>query len=518
MITTSLAISIPESRMLECGDVVGCGGWGVTANAARDAVTPHPPLPTLSARLRFRAVVAFPLFFLAACHFAPKHVQPPLPTPVAYDASTNPATGTRALDLGWRDFFADPRLEALIEAALVHNRDLAVAVARIEQARGFYRIQGAERYPAPVIAAGASRSHNGRNAAGVPNANDVTIDRASVNIAVNQFELDFWGRVRDLTESARADYLATVQAQRAFRLSLIQDVASTYLASIETAEQIRLADTTVRSRREGVRITQVRFRAGLTSALDLHQAESLLAQAEASLAALRLTQVQVNNQLLLLVGGPVAGPLPAALPLTQQTTSTALAAGLPSELLLARPDVLAAEERLRSAEASIGAARAAFFPSISLTGVFGFASSALNSLVGSDGMTWSYAPTLLTPIFNRGRLRGNEIVARAEGQIAVADYERTIQVAFQEVSNALAGRQHLADQVAAQERGTVAQRQIAALARTRYIEGVVNFLEVLDAERSLFASEQQLLRLRRASVENLVALYVSLGGGAVERR
>jgi len=463
-------------------------------------------------------LVSVPLLFLAACHFAPEHVQRPLPTPVAYDAAAAPATGTRAVDIGWRDFFADPRLDALIAAALVHNRDLAVSVARIEQARGFYRIQGAERYPAPVVAAGASTSHNGRDAAGIPNAGGVTIDRASINVAVNQFELDFWGRVRDLTASARADYLATVQAQRAFRLSLIQDVASTYLATIETAEQIRLADTTVRSRREGVRITQVRFRAGLTSALDPNQAESLLAQAEASLAALRLTQVQLNNQLLLLVGGPVAGPLPPPLPLNQQTTATVLAAGLPSELLLARPDVLAAEERLRSAEASIGAARAAFFPSISLTGVLGFASSSLNSLFGSDGLTWSYAPSLLTPIFNRGRLRGNAIVARAEGQIAVADYERTIQVAFQEVSNALAGRQHLADQVAAQERATVAERQIATLARTRYIEGVVNFLEVLDAERSLFASEQQLLRLRRANVENLVALYVALGGGAVERR
>jgi outer membrane protein, multidrug efflux system len=325
-------------------------------------------------------------------------------------------------------------------------------------------------------------------------------------------------RLRDLTGPTPPDYLATVQAQRAFRLSLIQDVAATYLASIETAEQIRLADTTVQSRRAGVRIAQVRFRSGLTSALDLHQAESLLAQAETALAGLRLTQVQLNNQLLVLVGGPVPGSLPPPLPLTQQTAPTALAAGLPSELLLARPDVLAAEERLRSAEASIGAARAAFFPTISLTGVLGFASNALNTLVGNDGQTWSYAPTLVTPIFNRGRLRGNAIVARAEGEIAVADYERTIQVAFQEVSNALAGRQHLADQVAAQERGTVAQRQIAALARTRYIEGVVSYIEVLDAERNLFASEQQLLRLRRANVENLVALYVALGGGAVERR
>ena len=337
-------------------------------------------------------------------------------------------------------------------------------------------------------------------------------------MGVSSFELDFWGRVRDLSESARSEYLATVQAQRAFRLSLIQDVAAAYLASIETAEQIRLADTTVQSRREGVRIAQVRQRAGLTSALDLRQAESLLAQAEAALAGLHLTQVQANNLLFVLVGGPVTQPLPAPLPLAEQRSPTVLAAGLPSELLLARPDVLAAEERLRSAEASIGAARAAFFPSISLTGALGFASSALNTLVGNDGLSWSYGPSIAAPIFNRGRIRGNVTVARAEGQIAVADYERTIQVAFQEVSNALAGRRFLADQVAAQERGTQAQRQIAALARSRYLEGVVSYIEVLDAERNLFAAEQALLRLRRADAENLIALYVALGGGAIEQR
>jgi outer membrane protein, multidrug efflux system len=469
-------------------------------------------------RRRAPIVLVLALSFVSACHFAPPHAQNPLPTPTAYAVDSVAPGGTRAVDIAWRDFLVDPRLDALIDAALVHNRDLAASVARIEVARGFYRIQGADRFPSPVVSAGATRSHSGEAASGIPGAGERTVDRASVSVAASAFELDFWGRVRDLTEAARADYLATVQAQRAFRLSLIQDVASTYLASIETAEQIRLADTTVQSRREGVRIAQVRQRAGLTSALDLHQAESLLAQAEAALAGLRLTQVQVNNALLVLVGGPVAGPLPEPRSLEQQTSPTLLAAGLPSELLLSRPDVLAAEERLRAAEASIGAARAAFFPSISLTGALGFASSALNTLVGNDGLTWSYGPNLAAPIFNRGRLRGNVLVARAQGQIAVADYERTIQVAFQEVSNALAGRRHLADQVAAQERGTIAQRQIAALARTRYLEGVVSYIEVLDAERNLFAAEQQLLRLRRANAENLVTLYVALGGGMVERR
>jgi multidrug efflux system outer membrane protein len=458
-------------------------------------------------------LLALPL--ASACSFAPRHAQPPLPTPAGFPirGDVTGAAGARASRLEWRQYLPDPRLDALIETALTRNRDLVASVARIEQARGFYRIQGAERFPSPVVTAGASRSHVGSEASGFQGGGDITTDRASIGVSAPAFELDFWGRVRNLTEAARADYLATVQAQRAFQLSLIQDVAATYLASIETAEQIRLADTTVKSRREGVRIAQVRARAGLTSALDLHQAESLLAQAEAALASVRLAQVQIDNQLMVLVGGPITGPLPAPLSLERQTSPTPLLEGIPSEVLLSRPDVLAAEERLRAAEANVGAARAAFFPNISLTGAFGFASSALNTLVGNDGMTWTYGPSLTAPIFNRGRLRGNVQVARAERRIALADYERAIQVAFQEVSNALAGRRYLAEQVAAQERGTIAQRQIAALARTRYLEGVVSYIEVLDAERNLFASEQQLLRLRRANAENLVALYVALGGG-----
>jgi multidrug efflux system outer membrane protein len=458
-------------------------------------------------------LLALPL--ASACSFAPRHAQPPLPTPAGFPirGDVTGAAGARASRLEWRQYLPDPRLDALIESAFTRNRDLVASVARIEQARGFYRIQGAERFPSPVVTAGASRSHVGSEASGFQGGGDITTDRASIGVSAPAFELDFWGRVRNLTEAARADYLATVQAQRAFQLSLIQDVAATYLASIETAEQIRLADTTVKSRREGVRIAQVRARAGLTSALDLHQAESLLAQAEAALASVRLAQVQIDNQLMVLVGGPITGPLPAPLSLERQPRPTPLLEGIPSEVLLSRPDVLAAEERLRAAEANVGAARAAFFPNISLTGAFGFASSALNTLVGNDGMTWTYGPSLTAPIFNRGRLRGNVQVARAERRIALADYERAIQVAFQEVSNALAGRRYLAEQVAAQERGTIAQRQIAALARTRYLEGVVSYIEVLDAERNLFASEQQLLRLRRANAENLVALYVALGGG-----
>ncbi len=465
-------------------------------------------------------IAALLLAATSACNFAPPHVQPPLPTPPVYDPSLNVADGRppRAPEIGWREFFRDPRLNALIRTALDYNRDLQVAVGRIDVARGLYRIQGADRVPTIVGTAGIQRTYSGATASGFPSSSSFTLDRGSIGVSVSSFELDFWGRVRNLTDAARANYLATVQAQRAFQLSLIQDVAATYFAQLETAEQIRLADTTVKSRREVLRIATVRQRAGLTSALDVRSAESLLAQAEAARAALGLLQVQFNTQLQVLVGAPVPGPLPAPLSIGQQTDTTLLGAGLPSELLLVRPDILGAEETLRASEANIGAARAAFFPSISLTGAWGFASSALNTLTGFDGLTWNAGTSASTPIFNRQRLRGNADVARAQGRIALAEYERTIQVAFKEVTDALAGRRYLAEQVAAQERATVADRAIAQLALARYREGVASYLEVLDAERTLFASEQQLLRLRRTNQENLVALYIALGGGVIERR
>lgn len=453
-----------------------------------------------------RTAVLLTIVLLGACRqFAPPHVRPELPTPEAYPPALagDAAAGIRAPELDWRSFFVDERLEALITAALEHNREMAIAVAQIEQARGFYRIQDASRLPTAVAGADAS----------IGRAGGETNDRYAIDVSVSAFELDFWGRVRNLSEAARSEYLATVQGQRAFRLVLIREVASAYLLSLEASERIAIAEATVKTREEGLEIARVRLDAGITSALEYRQAESLLTQAQAELAGLRLLEARNAHALAVLVGGPVPSPLPEAVPLAQQVTTEAVAPGLPSELLTARPDIIAAEERLRAARADIGAARAAFFPSISLTGLFGFASSDLGALFGADGLTWNFGPSVTLPIFNRGRLHGNLTVAEANEAIAIASYERTVQVAFREVADALAGRRYLAEQVAAQERGTRAQRVIAELARTRYREGVVRYLEVLDAERNLFAAEQALLQLRRAQADNLVALYIALGGG-----
>jgi len=456
------------------------------------------------------------------CQMAPPDVLPPWPTAATYpaDYAGEPSPGARASQLGWRDFFVDPRLEALVTTALERNRDLTIALERVEEARGQYQIENAARLPSVVATGDATRSRIGSGS--VPGAGDEAFtpnrrDRFTSGVTAPTFELDFWGRVRNLSESARSSYLASVEAQRTFQLTLVRQVAGTYLASIEADERIRLAESVVASRKEGLEIAAVRLRAGLTSELEFRQAESLLTQAEAERAAVRLNKAQSDNLLAVLVGGPIPGNLPPPMPLGQQASLERLAEGLPSDLLAARPDITAAEERLRAARASVGAARAAFFPSITLTGNAGYASLSLDELVGNDGMAWSYGPAINLPLFNRGRLRGNETVAEARENMAVATYERTIQVAFQEVSDVLAGRRYLAEQVDAQTRGATAQRQIAELARMRYKEGVVAYLEVLDAERNLFTSEQALLRLRRAQAENLVALYVALGGGVREK-
>ncbi|WP_157219330.1 efflux transporter outer membrane subunit [Flavisphingomonas formosensis] len=458
-------------------------------------------------------------FMLAACDMAPKHVRPALPTAPAYPADTaQPAGEIRAADIGWRDFFVDPQLKILIATALEHNRDLAVSVARIQEARGQYRIQEAERLPELDANGAYTRSRVG--AASLSGQGAVPAGRSGVeysnysaSVGVSSFELDFWGRVKNLSKAARESYFSTVQAERAFRLSLIRDVATTYLAAREADEQIALAERTVKSREDGLHIAKLRLDAGVTSALDYRQAETLLTQAQTSLASLRLSLAQNRNALEVLTGQPLAGDLPPPLPLEGQRLDRAIVPGLPSDLLDNRPDIISAEDSLKAARANVGAARAAFFPRITLTGDAGFSSTSLDKLVGKDGLGWSFGPSISLPIFDWGATKGNLDVAKARENIAVATYEKTVQTAFQEVADALAGRRWLADQVAAQQRAVVAQTQLADLARTRYANGVAEYLEVLDAERNLFSAQQALIQLHRAEEQNLVSLYVALGGG-----
>lgn len=442
---------------------------------------------------------------------APRHERPALSTEPVYDPEYRPEGAVDPAALRWQDYFADPRLKALIGSALANNRDLAAATARIEQARAQYRIQDSQRFPAPVASGEASRSRTpGDQTFGVMPS---TQDRFSVGVAVTSFELDFWGRLANLSEAARSEYLATIAAQRAFRLSLISDVAETYVALVEAEEQIALAEATTRSREEGLRIANLRLDAGVTSALPYRQAETLLTQAQSQREAQRLEAARTGNLLVVLVGGRMPADLPTGQPLAEQRLAEDLDAGLPSRLLLARPDIIAAEERLRGARANIGAARAAFFPTISLTGTFGFASTALDRLFNGANKSWSYGGGVSLPIFDWRAREADLDRAKALRDEAVANYDSTVQQAFREVSDALAGRRWLADQVATQTRAVAAQEKIAHLARLRYREGVADYLEVLDAERNLFTAQQALLDARRTKFQNAVSLYAALGGG-----
>lgn len=455
---------------------------------------------------------------LAGCSFAPAHQRPPFAAAPAYPAEYRPEIGQRrATEIGWRDFFADPRLQAVIQLALDNNRDLRVSVARIEEARGQYRIQDADRLPTLDASGSATRSRANNGTFDIPGIGTTggatTSNRYNIGVGVTAFEIDFWGRVANLSEAARSNYLSTIAAERAFRLSLIRDVALNYLTARELAERIALAESTLTSRREGLRIAQLRLNAGVTSALDYRQAETLLTQAETELANLRLSRAQTRNFSYVLVGRPVPDDLPEPLAMAQQGIVRDVGPGLPSDLLNNRPDILSAEESLRAARANIGAARAAFFPNISLTGSAGFASTELDGLFGNDGFTWSFGPSISLPIFDWGRRKGNLTVTEAREDIAVANYEKTVQTAFREVADGLAGRRYLAEQVAAQERAVIAQRQLAELARSRYLNGVAQYIEVLDAERNLFSAEQALIQLRRSELANLISLYIALGGG-----
>lgn len=471
--------------------------------------------------MKHLAQLALAAVLLSGCaSMAPPHQRPPLASAAGFDPEYRPDGEVVASQLSYRDWFNDPRLQGLIATALENNRDLLAATARIEQARARYRIQDSRRLPAVVANASGTRTRQplgvnpavtGGEVEGGPDA--ITFSRFDVGVGVSSFEIDFWGRIASLSEAARAEYLATVAAQRAFYIALIADTANTYFAIVEAEEQIALAEATAESRREGLRIARLRLENGVTSALPYRQAETLLTQAEQQLASERLSLAQLRNQLAVLVGGTIPDGLPQGLPLAAQADGRRLAAGLPSDLLLVRPDIIAAEERLRAARANIGAARAAFFPTISLTGNTGLSSSSLDGLFSDTGFGWSFGPTISLPIFDAGAREADLDLAEALTVEQVANYDRTVQTAFREVSDALAGRRYLAEQVETLTRAVEAQEQIARIARLRYREGVANYLEVLDAERNLFTAQQQLLATERAALQNGATLFVALGGG-----
>jgi outer membrane protein, multidrug efflux system len=453
---------------------------------------------------------------LSGCSLAPQFVRPDAPVAASYPVASSAASANATTDasaLGWRQFFPDQRLQGLIATALENNRDLRSAALRIQEARAQYNIQSADLLP--TVYAGASAARTRTPAALSPTGTSLISNSYQVGLNPAAFELDFFGRVRSLNDAALAQYLATEEAQRSAQISLVAAVAQAYLAERAFAEQQVLAQQTLEGRRTAFQLAQKRFDVGASSALDLRLNDTLVQSARVSYVTLTRQRAQAENALVLLVGAPITDTAPAPT-LSNEQLVTDIPPGLPSELLTRRPDIRAAEQRLRAANANIGAARAAFFPRISLTAGLGSASGDLSGLFKAGSQTWTFAPQLLLPIFDAGRNQGNLELAKVRKNLAIADYEKTIQTAFREVSDALVARAALEEQIDAQSRFLDAQAERLKLSDLRYQNGVASSLDVLDAQRELFNAQQALVQARLLRLTNAIDLYRSLGGGLNE--
>jgi multidrug efflux system outer membrane protein len=451
-----------------------------------------------------RSALTMAALVLTGCSFIPTYERPAAPVPAQFPGQPASAVAAEAA-LPWQQFVADERLRKLITLALANNRDLRVATLNMEQVRAQYQIRRADQFPTLNVAAVGSRQ---------PTSSGGTSSGYNVGLALSSWEIDFFGRVASLKEAALAQYLASEEARRAVQTSLVASVASTWLSLQANDELLALTRQTLKTREDSLRLTRLRFDNGATSALDLRLAESLTAAAQATLAQQQRLRALDRNALTLLAGQAVPDALLVSVTIaSEQPLFGAVPAGLPSDLLTRRADIRQAEQQLIAANASIRAARAAFFPRISLTAGLGSVSSELSGLFKGGSWGFSLAPQALLPIFDAGRNQAGLASAQAVRDISVAQYERAIQIAFGEVADALAGRATLSDELRALQAQTTAEADRFRLAELRYRNGVANFLEVLDAQRSLFAVQQSLALSQLALQQNQVALYKALGGG-----
>ncbi|NHZ81486.1 efflux transporter outer membrane subunit [Massilia sp. CCM 8695] len=445
------------------------------------------------------------ILVLAGCaSMAPRYERPAAPVAPAFPAPAISSASTEAASsIAWQRFFADARLKQLIELALANNRDLRVAILNIEQARAQHQIRRAERLPSLNATVSGSR---------VPGADDSINSSYTAGFGISSFELDLFGRVRSLSDAGLAQYLASEEARKSTHISLVASVANAYLSLLADEELLGLTQKTLGAREESLKLIQLKFDHGVVSKLDLQQGLSLLDSARVVLAQQQRQRAQDLNLLTLLVGqtlpaGPDTSTTLAAMSLSE------LPAGLPSDLLTVRPDIRAAEQQLIAANANIGAARAAFFPRITLTGSAGSASKELSGLFKSASYGWSFAPQMVLPIFDYGRNNANLGSAKAGRDIAVAQYEKSVQTAFREVSDALAGQAAFGEQLRAQRSVAQAEAERFKLSDLRYRSGASSYLDLLDAQRSLFSAEQAAVQANLQRLQNQVTLYRVLGGG-----
>ena len=449
---------------------------------------------------------------LGGCTMIPKYERPAQPVPDAW-ADGAPAKGEpapTAADLRWQDFFTDARLRALIDLALANNRDLRVATLNIDRMRALYRIQRSDLYPTIGVQAVGNRYRTPEKMADSGVAKTASVYTVEVGLA--SWELDFFGRIRSLNERSLEQYLATEEARRAAQTALVAAVAGTYLNLAADGENLRLARVTLEAQQSSYELIRETRDAGLASDLDLRQAQSQVEAARVNVAAFTGAVAVDQHALQLVVGSPVG---PELLPERFETVTDpkGVAAGLPSDVLLRRPDILAAEHLLRGANANIGAARAAFFPRISLTATYGTQGPQLSDLFGPGTTTWSFVPQIVAPLFASGSLLANLKVSEVDREIAVAQYEKAIQGAFAEVSDALTLRTTLVAQREAQEALVVALDETWRLYDARYQAGIDSYLGVLVAQQALFNAQKGEVSVRLAEQANLVTLYKVLGGG-----
>jgi multidrug efflux system outer membrane protein len=458
--------------------------------------------------LKLTLLGAASLVTLGACTMAPRYERVALPVPDQFPTASA-AHGQSAEALPWRQVFLDPRLQAVIDQALTNNRDLRVAVLNVEKARSQYRIQRASLFPAVNGTVSGTRGDTAQvnPVTGAPLG---TTEAYTASIGAS-WELDLFGRVRSLNQAALQSYFAVAENRKAAQISLISAVSSAWLNMAADQDQLRLSGETLRLREESLALTQKRFDLGSTDQMVLRQTQVLTEQARADVAALTATVQQDKNALRLLVGADVAAEqLPGTFP--EQAILADLPAGVPSDVLLKRPDVMAAEYTLKAANADIGAARAAFFPTISLTGSVGKASTELGDLFdGSD--TWTFSPSISVPIFAGGANIANLNVSKTSRDIAVAQYEGSIQSAFRDVADQLATRSTIDDRLTAQTNVVDAATDSNSLAQARFDRGIDSRLALTDSERTLYGAQQQLIAIRLVRSLNLINLYASLGGG-----
>ena len=463
-----------------------------------------------------RTTAAAAALLLAGCSLAPRYQRPAAPVPEEWGAGAGATAGpATAAGLGWREVFQDPRLQAIIALALENNRDLRVAALNVELTGAQYRIQRAPLLPAASASASATRQ---RIAADLSSTGEpATATNYTVGLGVTAFELDLFGRVRSLSDAALEQYLAGEEARRSVHLSLVGAVATQVLALRALDDQVALARRTLEAVESSAALTRRTFEAGRTSELDVRTAEAQVQTARFNLSSALLQRDRAEHALVLLVGRPLPADLPPARPLDAQALVADLPAGLPSEVLLRRPDVLAAEHALRSANAVIGAARAAFLPSISLTAFGGTSSAELSGLFGAGSGLWSFTPQITLPLFRGGALLAGLDAAHVRKAIQVARYEQAIQGAFCEVADALVARAAFEEQLEAQRARVQAEQRRYELSELRYAKGVDSYLVLLTAQRDLFTARQLLIQSQLARLTNLVDLYRALGGGWVER-